>query len=192
MKAKKRITAVTVIMVFTIGFAFNFTGCSNKMSPLSPNLEEIEQVPNMKKRTTNQISFLKANTYRMKKTFNVSQQITSAVGGTIQVGDDVTGISSISFDPGDLNQDLNINFLWDSQTFTAEFGPHGSTFADTVIICLSYKDAVLDGVAEDDLRIWYYDENDQLWEMAGNIVNKSEKYVEGKTTHFSRYAIGGE
>jgi hypothetical protein len=192
MKTKKRITAVAVIMVFIIGFTFNFSGCSNKMSPLSFNLEELEQVSNMNKRTSDQISFLKAKTFRMKKTFNISQQITAAVGGTIQIGDDVTGISSISFDPGDLNQDLNVNFLWDSQTFTAEFGPHRAIFSDTVVIRLSYKDALLGGINEDDLRIWYYDANNQLWEMTGNIVNKTEKYVEGKTTHFSRYALGGE
>ncbi|MCH7754074.1 hypothetical protein IH970_02975 [candidate division KSB1 bacterium] len=45
---------------------------------------------------------------------------------------------------------------------------------------------------ENDLRIWYYDENNSLWELAGQIVNTQEKYVEGTTTHFSRYAIGSE
>jgi hypothetical protein len=192
MKSIRKIIANTVVGLIAVGMTLNFSGCSKEISPLFPNQEKVEQNSKMNKFTTDQISFLKAKTIRMKKAFNVSQQITVANGGTITVGDDSTGYSSIIFDPNDLNQDLTVDFNWDSQAFSADFGPHGSTFADTVVIRLSYKDADLGGIDEDDLCIWYYDENDQLWEMSGRIVNKTEKYVEGKTTHFSRYAVGGE
>ena len=67
-----------------------------------------------------------------------------------------------------------------------------AALSNPVTMRLSYKDADLGGIAEEDLRIWYYDENDELWELAGQIVNTVEKYVEGTTTHFSRYAIGSE
>jgi len=54
------------------------------------------------------------------------------------------------------------------------------------------KMQTLGSTDENDLRIWYYDENNSLWELTGEIVNTQEKYVEGTTTHFSRYAIGSE
>ncbi len=110
----------------------------------------------------------------------------------MQAGDDTTGYSSIIFPAGALSQDTNVTFDWNSLNFEADFGPHGKQFSSDVTIRLSYKDADLGSTAENDLRIWYYDANNTLWEMAGQIVNTQEKYVEGTTTHFSRYAIGAE
>ena len=57
---------------------------------------------------------------------------------------------------------------------------------------LSYKDADLGEIEEDSLRIWYYDEINEFWEVIGSDVNKEAKYVQGYTTHFSRYAVGSE
>jgi hypothetical protein len=194
MKKVRKTIATAVVSLLVIGMTLNFGGCSKDVSPLFPEQSKLEQNSNLNKRTTDQISFLKAKTFRLAKEFKVRQLITASSGGTIEVGDDVTGYSSITFDPGDVNQDLTVSFCWDSQNFTADFYPHGTTFADTVVIRLSYKDADLEelGLDEEDLRIWYYDENEELWEMKGRVINTTEKYVEGKTTHFSRYAVGGE
>ena len=110
----------------------------------------------------------------------------------MQVGDDATGYSSIIFPAGALSQSTNVTFDLNSLIFEANFGPHGEQFRRDVTIRLSYKDADLGGTDENELRIWYYDEDNSIWELAGQIVNTQEKYVEGTTTHFSRYAIGSE
>ena len=110
----------------------------------------------------------------------------------MQAGDDTTGYSSIIFPAAALSQDTNVTFDWNSLNFEADFGPHGEQFNSEVTIRLSYKDANLGSTDENDLRIWYYDANNTLWELTGQIVNTQEKYVEGTTTHFSRYAIGAE
>ncbi len=144
------------------------------------------------KRQTGEITFLKSMNPRLSKVFNRSQLITAASGGPVQIADDATGISSITFAAGDLSNDLTVEFWWNSQNFEAVLGPHGSTFNNPVVIRLSYKDADLANVDEEDLRIWYYDENDHMWEPVGQVVNTVEKYVEGTTPHFSIYALGGD
>jgi len=172
------------LMTFVAGTAFVFTlsSCENS-APVQPNSTKVH------KRTTGELTFLKSQNPFLGKVFEVSQLITVADGGSIEVGDDSTGISRITFNPGDLSADLNVGFWWDSNNFAAEFSPHGSLFNNPVLIRLSYKDADLTGVDEDSLKIWYYDEEEGIWELAGQELNKQLKYIEGTTTHFSRYAI---
>ncbi len=176
----KKITA----LLATSSLLFSLFGCVDN-SPMEP-----EKSASMK-RTTEQLTFFKAKTVSLKKVFSINQTI-SANGGTMQVGDDTTGYSSIMFPPGALSHDTNVTFDLNSLIFEANFGPHGEQFRRDVTIRLSYKDADLGSTDENDLRIWYYDEDNSIWELAGQIVNTQEKYVEGTTTHFSRYAIGAE
>ena len=89
-----------------------------KETPLSPN--QFQQKDNLRK-TTEQITFLTSKTNRLNKVFDVMQQISVLKGGTIEVGDSETGISSITFNPGDVKEDVNVNFWWDSNNFQAEF-----------------------------------------------------------------------
>ncbi len=144
-------------------------------------------------RKTSELTFLNSKSpFSLMKVMQVRQLISAAKGGTLEAGDDTTGISRIIFNPGDVQDDLTVGFWWDSQAFEAQFTPHGSQFNNPVTIRLAYKDADLGGVAEDDLKIWYYNENDELWELTGQVINKDEKYVEGSTTHFSRFALGSD
>ena len=177
----KKITA----LLATSSLLFSLFGCVDN-SPMEP-----EKSASFK-RTTEQLTFFKAKTVSLKKVFSINQTISAANGGTIQVGDATTGLSSLIFPAGALSQDTNVTFDWNSLNFEADFGPHGEQFSSDVTIRLSYKDANLGSTDENDLRIWYYDANNSLWELAGQIVNTQEKYVEGTTTHFSRYAIGSE
>ncbi len=184
MKLTHKYRKITAFLA-TSSLLFSLFGCV-KNSPMEP--EKSASI----KRTTEQLTFFKAKTFSLKKVFSVNQTISAANGGTIQVGDDTTGISSIIFPAGALSQDTHVTFDWNSLNFEADFGPHGEQFSSEVTIRLSYKDADLGSTNENDLRIWYFDANNTLWEMAGQIVNTQEKYVEGTTTHFSRYAIGAE
>jgi methanogen extracellular protein (TIGR04279 family) len=67
-------------------------------------------------------------------------------------------------------------------------------------IYIDYEDSALNGLAETDLRIYWYDENNSTWvplEGPGNPSfcletgqNTTENYIWAKVTHFSTYAIG--
>lgn len=137
-----------------------------------------------------QPKFLKSLNAGFDKPFLTEQYVAASAGGIVSVGDDVCGYSELVFLPGDLPADTTIVFGWDSQGYITDLGPHGIVFNGPVVIRLSYKDADLTGVNEDNLRIWYYDEQANEWELIGGTVNKNEKLVEGTVEHFSRYAIG--
>jgi hypothetical protein len=158
-------------------------GCETQ-SPVSPS--PVAKIV----RSTDQMKFLHAKTIRFEKEFRADQLITASDGGTISVGDDISGVSTIQFQPGDLNDDRLISFGWDSQGYVTELGPHGLVFNHPVELDLSYKDADLTGVDEDNLKIWYYNEGNDNWELIGGTVDKTAKRVEGTILHFSRYAIG--
>ncbi len=111
-------------------------------------------------------------------------------GGTISVGDEVHGISKLVFPEDAVDDDVLITFSMEStDLLEVQFSPHGITFDEPVRLELSYKDADLTGVNEDDLKIYYYNENTGVWELVGDQVDKTKKVVVGYTNHFSRYAV---
>lgn len=168
MKIYQKATIILTIAIVMIGLSINFTGCSKDPSPLFPNQQETNL---LNKRTTDQITFLKSKTPKLAKKVAVSQVVTANEGGLVRIGDYETGTSGVKFLPGDLQEDTTINICWDSENFQAEFSPHGIVFNRPVTIRLSYKDANLCDLNEDRLRIWYYDELNNLWEIVGNEVN---------------------
>jgi hypothetical protein len=92
-----------------------------------------------------------------------------------------------------VDDEVLVTFWWESTGFLtggAEFSPHGIIFDKQVRIALSYKDADLIGINEDDLKIYYHHEDTGEWEVIGDRVDKTRKMVIGYTTHFSRYAVG--
>ena len=153
-------------------------------SPLNPEISETG------------FKILKSKSTRLNKVFQKTEEIDHE-GGTIKVGDDEHGKSKLvipenAIDEGD---EVSITFWWESTGFLqggADFSPHGITFNEPVRVELSYKDADLNGVDEDDLEIRYYNEATGQWEFIGNDVDKGKKVVKGTTDHFSRYAIGAE
>jgi hypothetical protein len=129
---------------------------------------------------------------RLNKEFQRSKWIDED-GGSIWVGDEVHGYSSLYFPDDAVDDDVLVTFWWESTGFLeggAEFSPHGITFDKPVRMQLSYKDADLTGVNEDDLKIFYYHEDTGEWEVIGDYVDKRRKVVVGYTTHFSRYGVG--
>jgi hypothetical protein len=121
--------------------------------------------------------------------------IKSSEGGSLEIGDSENGRSSINFNEHALPQDTMIsmkrrNFGDDNNLpLVYEFGPEGTVFNNTVTVTLSYRDADLRGVPEDNLRIFYYNPVRNLWELKGGIVDKVNKTVSAELQHFSRYAI---
>ena len=204
-----RILFVLTVTTSLMLVSFSFNAC-NKNSPMQHGeVTEIE--------TTSQFTMLKASHPRLNKAFEQSQWIGTR-GGTITVGDSIHGISKLVIPYGAIGTSkdvesvsisdasysllassydtyVNITFWWESTGFLeggAEFSPHGLTFNVPVRMELSYKDADLTGVNEDDLKIFYYHEETGEWEIIGDEVDKTNKLVIGYTTHFSRYGVGIE
>jgi len=170
--------------LMTLSLTLHFSACTEQ-SPLTPGLSETK---------SSGFKILKVKNPSLKKEFDKSKWI-GPRGGTIWLGDRVHGISKLSVPFGALDTWVSINFWWESTGFLeggAEFSPHGTTFNLPVRVQLSYKDADLGDINENNLEIRYYNEETGEWEFIGNEVDTSKKVVIGYTDHFSRYAIGAE
>ncbi|GAB4333092.1 MAG: hypothetical protein Kow0037_11240 [Calditrichia bacterium] len=137
-----------------------------------------------------QMRFLHSQTQSLEKPFYIEKWVTRKDGGVLLNGNPANGYSYLYFYSYALPQDTLIQFSWDSQGYVTDLAPHGIQFQNTVYLRLSYKDADLSNINEDNLRIWYYNEHYQMWELIGGYVNKTDKYVIAPIQHFSRYAIG--
>ena len=181
-KFTNTIASLTTAVLLT-GLTINFNACT-------------EQSPLQSEVSTTGFKMLKSKSASLNKVFQKTMEI-DHVGGTIEVGDEIHGISKIVI-PEDAiaeGDTVSINFWWESTGFLeggADFSPHGTNFNLPVRLELSYKDADLTGVNEDSLEVRYYNETTELWELIGDQVDKVNKMVIGYTNHFSRYAIGAE
>ncbi len=199
MKKLKKIVGTLTAAAFCIGLILNFAACT-KESPVSSQQPEISaKVVQTNIGTIRLLQVAKKELALMKgKTFKETKKIKAKDGGTIEVGDRDNGKSKITFKKNDLPEDLTITFEWASGgTFegklnNAEFGPHGLVFNSPVEVQLSYKKADLKGFEEEDLKLFYYNEETELWELIGGEVNEKKKIVIVFLEHFSRYAIGAE
>jgi hypothetical protein len=116
--------------------------------------------------------------------------ITAADGGELVVGNWILGFSKMIFQPNDLPQDLLISVSWcDGQFCEGVFDPHGTQFNQPVRVELSYRRAILRGGDENDLRVYYFNEDTGIWEYIGGEVDTENKVIVVYLEHFSRYAI---
>jgi hypothetical protein len=178
-----------ITLILTVLFLILLVGCQNQ-TPLSPLSED----PLQKIDVTEEYGFniLKSNTQSLAKEYTAKKWI-GKEGGVIEVGDWWHGISSLKFYEGSVNEYVLVTFWWESTGFLeggCEFSPHGIQFDKPVRVELSYKDADLGDVNEDDLKIFYYHEDTGEWEALDSTVNKWKKTVTAYLEHFSRYAIG--
>ena len=199
MKNFKKIVKTLTSAAFSTGLILNFAACTNE-SPVSSQQPEISaKVVQSNIGTIRLLQVDKKELALMKgKTFKETKKIKAKDGGTLEVGDRDNGKSKIKFKKNDLPEDLTISCVWVSGgTFEGmlnnlEFGPHGLVFNSPVEVQLSYKKADLQGIEEEDLKLFYYNEETELWEFIGGEVDEKKKIVIAFLDHFSRYAIGAE
>lgn len=67
--------------------------------------------------------------------------------------------------------------------------PMQATFAKPIDIEIHYNDSELQGVTEDSLNAYYYNESMGKWEKMNGSVDKTNNTITFTTTHFSKYAI---
>ena len=70
-----------------------------------------------------------------------------------------------------------------------EFEPHGTVFQYSQIARVSYEDCDLQGVPEEEMTIFYWNEETEEYEYIGGTVNTEEDYIEYDIDHFSRYVV---
>jgi len=131
----------------------------------------------------------------LQKRFVSSWYVPLGASGWAYAGDVLHGKCWLYFPPYAMNQATTITMDWESTGFLeggAQFSPHGTQFNEPVTIWISYKDADLNGINEQDLKIWYFNEDTGMWELIGDVVDTANKMVGGLLNHFSRYAIGAE
>jgi len=131
----------------------------------------------------------------LQKRFVSSWYVPLGAYGWAYTGDYEHGRSWLYFPPYAMDQTTTITMDWESTGFLeggVEFSPHGVQFNQPVTVWISYKDADLGGINEEDLKIWYFNEDTGMWELIGDVVDTENKMVGGLLNHFSRYAIGTE
>jgi hypothetical protein len=144
----------------------------------------------------NELTILKSKSgVSLQKRFVSYWYIPLGAYGWTYTGDREHGRCWLYFPRYAMNKSTLITMDWESTGFLeggADFSPHDTRFNRPVTVWMSYKDADLTGVNEEDLKIWYFNEDTRMWELIGDVVNTRNKMVGGLLHHFSRYAIGGE
>ena len=189
MKRFEKILTHLLTAGLVAGMALNFSACS-KESPLQSEANSIAP-----KQADEELKILKAKTFSLGKLFVNEKLITVEDGGKILVGNEENGKSSLHFESGDVSQDVLVRFSWESTGLLeggAEFSPSDAVFNNPVKITLSYKDADLTGINEQDIRIYFFNETEGVWELIASEVNTKKKRVSGYIDHFSRYALAAE
>ena len=131
----------------------------------------------------------------LQKRFVRSWYVALGDYGWAFVGDEIHGRCYLYFPPYAMSQASVVKIDWESTGFLeggAEFSPHGTQFNSPLTLWISYKDADLTGVDEENLKIWYFNDQLNVWELIGDVVDTENKMVGGLLDHFSRYAIGTE
>ena len=131
----------------------------------------------------------------LQKRFVTKWYVPLGASGWAYVGSKHHGRCWLYFPPYAMNQTTIVTMDWESTGFLeggAEFSPQETQFNQPVTVWISYKDADLDGINEEDLKIWYFNEDTGMWEVIGDVVDTKNKMVGGLLNHFSRYAIGTE
>lgn len=186
---KKNDTKFSAALFLAIAIAFILVSCSTD-NTMAPNVVKDSYVVQS---NTGPVTLLQVDNALGKRSgaeLYAEQFITAADGGALVVGNTLQGFSTFTFEPNALPQDLLISVSWcDGQFCEGVFNPHGTQFNQPVRVELSYKRAVLRGIDENDLKVYYYNEDTDLWEYIGGEVDTENKVIVVYLEHFSRYAI---
>jgi len=185
MKPVKRWTTTVAVLAVLMATTWLLPGCSNSPSPMQSEPQvNILQRPVAGKITGDTIIV-------------ATVEATTEDGGSIALGDNMIGESSLLIPPSAL-PDVDATAL--IQMKLPRFGavgavlePHGIQFRRAVDLTLSYQGADLSNVNEEALKVFYFNEDLGVWEVVpGSQVDTESLVVTAPLMHFSQYAIGSE
>ena len=188
MKILKNTTSRIIALLPTAGLVLTLSGCLPD-NPMDTELQKAQISGNVVQSDIGPIHIL-ASDSKLKSLLKEASRdtllrserlIKANEGGGIKISDDLLGHIKINFKKHDLLEDTNIKLRWlgtesgDSRLYSLEFLPHGLEFNSPVQIEVSYKGADLTGVNESKLRIFYFNEENRLWEFIGGRVDMKTK-----------------
>jgi len=197
LREKHPVTAL-LFLIFPLAL-FLFFSCSNFDNPIGPVVEEsaynsVNNAPNFL--TNMSFSLGKHGTRHGRppgegelwKT--ESRIIDHKKGG--KVGGRRTNNIRVIIPPGALHKNtrISVSVPRKSDYLFAEFGP-SYKFKKLVTIEISYANADLRGVNEDNLSIWYIDKSGS-WAKVVSVVDKKRKVIIAWVDHFSRYGLSDD
>ena len=178
-------------LVLMAGLVLNFGGCTQD-NPLAPRNSEISgKVAQSNIGTIHMLEVdAKLQSLFKGEVFYAEEFIKADDGGTVKIGNREVGRSKIKIDEDALPQDMTISLRAVGGLMShLEFGPHGTIFNKPVKVELSYKGAALTGIDEDNLQIFYFNQDTGVYEAIESEVDKEHKKVTAYLNHFSRYAV---
>ena len=98
------------------------------------------------------------------------------------MGDHTRGISDVTLFPDDNYDQIDVNFYWKTKGLLmgkVDFAPYDVKEIDPVRIRLSYQDAELWDIDENQIKLYGFNEKKSTWEPLESRVEKSQKRVVG-------------
>lgn len=184
MSHKRRMWSTGVAVA--VALLWIVSGCSERPSLLQPSPGSKKYAPLV--RTT------RGKLAGAEQWIEKTQQVTWE-GGTITVGDEEIGMSSLVVPPFAIPQDVGAVAITMSVSTTGPvvvgFTPH-LEFKVPVTVAISYRGADLGGAVESGLTILFNNEMQGEWEPVQSDPRPVGLEVVGALSHFSQYAVGSE
>jgi hypothetical protein len=115
-------------------------------------------------------------------TWQREKSIPGDKGGIVWVGDYTRGISDVTIFPDKNYEQIDVNFYWKTKGLLmgkVNFAPDEIKEIDPIRIRLSYQDAELLDVDENQIKLFGFNEKKSSWEPLESRVDKAQKRVVG-------------
>jgi hypothetical protein len=111
--------------------------------------------------------------------------ISASEGGKFELHD-----VQLYFPPKALDNDTLISIsIPDLSVFANDFGTDGLVFNVPVRVTMNYRDADLTGINESTIKMAWYNEHTDSWDIIDCELNLANKTVTADVNHFSAYAL---
>ena len=125
-------------------------------------------------------------------TWQRERRIPGEKGGVVWVGDHARGISDVTILPDQMFDKIDVNFYWKTRGLLMgkiDISPSEIQEIDPIRIRLSYKDADLTDIDENQIKMFRYNENSCAWEPVESRLNRLQKRVVGLVGQSTYYAL---
>lgn len=120
------------------------------------------------------------------------KQIKPQMGGSVWVGDPFCGISDVLILPNTVAEKTDVRFCWNTHGLLMGKIEFSTEVTDPIKVRFSYKDANLNGIDEERIRIYEFDQDENRWKLVGGKVDRIRKRVVGWIDAGSSFALGTE
>jgi len=196
LRSKMKLMKLLPILLM-LGLILSTTGCFENFS-LNSVIDERE-TQEFEQADIGKIQILKVDPIIMQfiksnvsdSMLTMEKVIQSNVNGLIEVGSDYLGYCKLNFESGTLQEDVSIKMDWniDDGKFEVKFSPEGLNFNKPVLLEMFYNIAELKNIDEEKLKLFYFNEEKNIWELIGGVTDIAKKMFTVEITHFSRYAL---